>query len=103
VVNQPYSKIIDCFKESWVGIHTMEAEHFGISVVEMLAAGLIVVAHNSAGPKLDIIKDPQYLAETKEDYIRKITAIVESPEQELRQISDANRKKALNYSEQKFQ
>jgi len=29
----------------------MEAEHFGISVVEMLAAGLIVVAHNSAGPK----------------------------------------------------
>lgn len=35
----------------------MEAEHFGISIVEMIAAGLLVVAHNSAGPKEDIIKD----------------------------------------------
>ena len=34
----------------------MEAEHFGISVVEMMAAGLIVWAHDSAGPRYDIIK-----------------------------------------------
>lgn len=45
------------FEQSLIGIHTMEAEHFGISVVEMLAGGLVVVAHNSAGPKEDIIKD----------------------------------------------
>jgi len=32
----------------------------------MLAAGLIVVAHNSAGPKEDIICDNNYLANTKE-------------------------------------
>jgi alpha-1,2-mannosyltransferase len=43
----------------------MEAEHFGISIVEMLAAGLIVVAHNSAGPRFDIIKEERYLAENK--------------------------------------
>ena len=30
-------------------------EHFGISIVEMMAAGLVVVAHNSGGPKGDII------------------------------------------------
>jgi alpha-1,2-mannosyltransferase len=30
-------------------------EHFGISVVEMMAAGLVVIAHNSGGPKMDII------------------------------------------------
>lgn len=30
-------------------------EHFGISLVEFLASGLIVVAHNSAGPKMDIL------------------------------------------------
>lgn len=33
-------------------------EHFGISVVELMAAGLVVIAHNSGGPKLDIIPDP---------------------------------------------
>ncbi len=43
--------ILKFLEESTIGIHTMEAEHFGISVVEMLAAGLIVVAHDSAGPK----------------------------------------------------
>ena len=35
----------------------MEAEHFGITVVEMLAAGLVTIAHDSAGPKFDIIQD----------------------------------------------
>jgi alpha-1,2-mannosyltransferase len=35
----------------------MKDEHFGINLIEFMAAGLIVVAHNSGGPKLDIIKD----------------------------------------------
>lgn len=35
----------------------MKSEHFGIAIVEMMAAGLLVLAHNSAGPKTDIIKD----------------------------------------------
>ena len=43
----------------------------------MLAAGLIVVAHNSAGPKQDIIKDDLYLAESKQDYVDKIRQIIE--------------------------
>ena len=30
-------------------------EHFGIGVVEMQAAGAITIAHDSAGPRLDII------------------------------------------------
>jgi alpha-1,2-mannosyltransferase len=30
-------------------------EHFGIGIVEMMAAGIIVVAHNSGGPKSDIV------------------------------------------------
>jgi alpha-1,2-mannosyltransferase len=31
-------------------------EHFGISIVEMMAAGLLVIAHNSGGPAMDIIQ-----------------------------------------------
>lgn len=33
----------------------MEAEHFGIAIVEMMSAGLITIAHNSAGPQMDTI------------------------------------------------
>lgn len=33
----------------------MTDEHFGIGVVEMMSSGLFTIAHNSAGPKYDII------------------------------------------------
>ncbi|PFH38266.1 hypothetical protein BESB_006070 [Besnoitia besnoiti] len=38
-----------------VGLHTMEEEHFGIAVVQLLLAGCCVVAHNSGGPRDDIL------------------------------------------------
>lgn len=38
-----------------VGVNGMWNEHFGIGVVEYLAAGLIPVVHDSGGPKLDIV------------------------------------------------
>ena len=55
VVNGPYATLRDLLSTSSIGIHTMWNEHFGIGVVEMMAAGLITIAHNSGGPKTDII------------------------------------------------
>eukprot|EP00008_Paramoeba_atlantica_P001349 CAMPEP_0201501614 /NCGR_PEP_ID=MMETSP0151_2-20130828/83682_1 /ASSEMBLY_ACC=CAM_ASM_000257 /TAXON_ID=200890 /ORGANISM="Paramoeba atlantica, Strain 621/1 / CCAP 1560/9" /LENGTH=60 /DNA_ID=CAMNT_0047895131 /DNA_START=1046 /DNA_END=1225 /DNA_ORIENTATION=+ len=47
----------------------MWCEHFGIGVVEFMAAGLIPVAHNSGGPKMDIvIHDTGYLAKDPKEY-----------------------------------
>merc|ERR1719259_1286444 len=53
--NVPFEELLGILKECSVGLHTMWNEHFGISVVEMQAAGLITVAHDSGGPKLDIV------------------------------------------------
>lgn len=62
----------------------MRYEHFGISIVELMSAGLITIAHNSgkvqmivigyiAGPKMDIIgkcENPVgYLADLESDYV----------------------------------
>lgn len=55
VLNQPYPVLKQLFGQASVGIHTMWNEHFGIGVVEMMAAGLITIAHNSGGPKSDIV------------------------------------------------
>lgn len=44
----------------------------------MLAAGLIVVAHNSAGPKEDIVKDEKFLATNEEDYYTKIYKVLKA-------------------------
>lgn len=40
---------------AYIGTNAMWNEHFGIGVVEYMAAGLIPVVHDSAGPKLDIV------------------------------------------------
>lgn len=37
------------------GVHTMWMEHFGIGVVELMAAGIVPVAHSSGGPLADIV------------------------------------------------
>lgn len=53
--NLPSSDIKKKFEVAKIGIHTMKDEHFGISIIEMMSAGLITIAHNSAGPQKDII------------------------------------------------
>ena len=55
MINKPRNEILELFQRAKVAIHTMREEHFGISIVEMMSAGLIVIAHASAGPKMDII------------------------------------------------
>ena len=86
VVNAPIALLLEWFAKGHVGIHTMWNEHFGISVVEMMAAGLLTVAHDTAGPAQDIIvpairakdlkggkrfdvtKEIGYLASTADEY-----------------------------------
>jgi len=77
VLNQPFPVLKDYFSKASIGIHTMWNEHFGIGVVEMMAAGLITIAHNSGGPKSDIItpfggerRKTGYLASSEEEYAK---------------------------------
>lgn len=55
MTNKSRDDILKLFGKSKVAIHTMKEEHFGISIVEMMSSGLITIAHDSAGPKMDII------------------------------------------------
>uniref|UniRef100_A0A914XWJ0 GDP-Man:Man(3)GlcNAc(2)-PP-Dol alpha-1,2-mannosyltransferase n=1 Tax=Panagrolaimus superbus TaxID=310955 RepID=A0A914XWJ0_9BILA len=73
-----------------IGIHTMIEEHFGIAVVESISAGCIMVAHNSGGPKYDIIKEgiTGYLADTAEGYAKCIKNIIDSSDVELQKMRD---------------
>lgn len=104
--NQPYSVIEDYLRHSVVGIHSMWNEHFGISVVEMLAGGLITIAHNSGGPKADIIQPGVngYLATEPEEYADILVKIFQESEddqvnQELRRCA---KESALQYSDEIF-
>ena len=77
-INQTRDKLFEYFQKAKVAIHTMEYEHFGIAVVELMSSGIITIAHNSAGPKADIIgaskKDPVgYLGDSVDKYAEMAT------------------------------
>jgi glycosyltransferase involved in cell wall biosynthesis len=41
-------------------LHPMRYEHFGIAVVEAMAAGLLPIVHKSGGPWIDIVEGGKY-------------------------------------------
>lgn len=72
LTNQPRDKLVEIFSKSKVAMHTMKDEHFGIAVVELMSSGIVTVAHDSAGPKRDIIGSSAtkvgYLAKSADQY-----------------------------------
>ena len=54
-VDVPYARLRELLGGAAAGVHTMLDEHFGICVVEYMAAGAVPIAHDSAGPAMDIV------------------------------------------------
>lgn len=77
--NLPFSDLLKALHSSLIGMHAMIDEHFGIVVVEYMAAGLITIAHDSAGPKMDIIEHREngFLAKEVEEYTEVLKLIFE--------------------------
>jgi alpha-1,2-mannosyltransferase len=84
--NLPYAELQGLLARAKVGLHTMWNEHFGIGIVEMMAAGVVPVAHNSGGPALDIIEDRRTgrLATTEKEYADAMEELLLTPGAEPR-------------------
>eukprot|EP01134_Creolimax_fragrantissima_P001507 CFRG1507T1 len=81
--NVTYSELKHHLATAQVGLHTMWNEHFGIGVVEYLASGVIAIAHDSGGPKSDIVltnfegKGPcGFRASTVEEYAEQLKRVL---------------------------
>ena len=48
-LNVSFARLQEFLGQASCGLHTMWNEHFGIGVVEMQAAGMITIAHDSGG------------------------------------------------------
>jgi alpha-1,2-mannosyltransferase len=95
-VNASYQELIQCYQKSLIGIHAMWNEHFGISVVELMAAGLLMIANNSGGPRMDIVETSEgsqtgFLATEAEDYARCILNILYNTKERNERIRNAAR------------
>eukprot|EP00835_Amoeboradix_gromovi_P005214 NODE_470_length_8086_cov_0.567422.p2 type:complete len:430 gc:universal NODE_470_length_8086_cov_0.567422:4411-3122(-) len=69
LVNAPHTVLVHILSKSDIGLHTMHNEHFGIGIIEYMFSGCLVVANNSGGPKMDIVRPGiGYLASTEDEY-----------------------------------
>lgn len=107
-INIPYLQLTAEMQKGTIGIHAMWNEHFGISVVDGLAAGLIMVANASGGPKADIIitKDKTrngFLAKDISEYTQTIASIINMTEGERDAIRLAARKSVSRFSTEGFE
>ncbi|VDO50634.1 unnamed protein product [Haemonchus placei] len=103
-LNVPYEELLDLLSESLISIHTMWNEHFGISVVEGMAAGTIMLAHDSGGPQMDIVTSIDgFLAATKEEYVRLILHTVEMSRIERDAVREGARASVNRFSEREFE
>ena len=106
--NGSIEQIMEEFAKAKIGIHTMVAEHFGITLIEMMAAGLIMVTHNSAGAKDDILINsedgvkPGFLVEKEDDYVIQIEELLIRYDQIKNQLINASTKRAEKFSDEAF-
>jgi glycosyltransferase involved in cell wall biosynthesis len=60
LVNASEELKMEILKKAKVYLHPVKYEHFGIAIIEAMAAGLVPVVHRSGGPWTDIIEFGKY-------------------------------------------
>ncbi|KAI8837194.1 hypothetical protein BJ741DRAFT_604039 [Chytriomyces cf. hyalinus JEL632] len=110
LVNAPFPDLQAWLGKASLGLHAMRDEHFGIGIVEYMAAGVIPIANNSGGPKMDIVSTSNresrtgYLASSKEEYAEAIwDALDLSAEEEFDMRTRARSSVATRFSTATFQ
>ena len=106
-INVPFPELKRWLSRAMIGVHTMWNEHFGIGVVEFMAAGVIPVAHNSAGPKEDIVIEYNkgltgFLATTAEEFADGFERVLALSEKERRAIQENGRESTDRFSDEAF-
>lgn len=112
--NAPFATVRRLLGRATAGLHSMSSEHFGIGVVEMQAAGVVTIAHDSGGPQSDIIVPPWrrtqqpraalpvgLLASSRADYAAALVAVFDGSV-DVKAVAAAGRTAAARFSDDAF-
>ncbi|CAE7642624.1 alg11, partial [Symbiodinium sp. KB8] len=107
-LNVPFAELQAALAQGTLGLHTMWNEHFGIGVVEMMASGLITIAHNSGGPRADIVVPAApaddavgFLASTPQEYADSMAAVLRDAV-DVPRMATAARRRTEEFTDERF-
>jgi len=100
------SALIDLLASAKVYLHVMPSDHFGISIIEAMAAGCVPIVHRSGGPWLDILAQQQgkmgFSYSTVEEAAKLIDTVM-ADKSHWKKLSFAACERSKEYSKQRFQ
>ena len=107
-LNFTFKLLLQKLAESAVGVHSMVNEHFGIGIVECMAAGTVMIAHDSAGPQMDIVvphkgQKTGFLATSETDYCDAFYTVYTMEAAKRQAIRQAAREHVKRFSQKEFE
>ena len=106
-VNLAFDDLLSQLGSANAALHTMWNEHFGIGLVECMAAGCVMVGHRSGGPLRDIVLDWEgrrtgLLAESAEEFSDCLLEVMDMSEEERLLVTTTARVSCQRFSVTSF-
>jgi len=98
----PLRKVRDIIGRAKVYVHSAQNEHFGITVVEAMAAGCVPVVNDSGGPREIVTSDVGLRWKTLEEAVHQISALAKD-EALRRKLSSAAASSSKQYGPEAFE
>lgn len=107
-VNITFLELQEELGSAHAALHTMWNEHFGIGLVECMAAGCVMVAHRSGGPLQDIVVEWEgsrtgFLAETADEFADCLLQVMEMSEEDRTAMASVGRNASSRFSVKSFE
>jgi len=102
IILSPLRKVKDILGRAKVYVHCMENEHFGITIVEAMAAGCVPVVHDSGGPKEIVTKDVGFKWKNVREATAQVSSIMTDGNLQDR-LSSASAKRSWTFSDEAFE
>jgi alpha-1,2-mannosyltransferase len=101
-VMSPLRRVKDLLAKAKIYVHCALNEHFGISIVEAMAAGCVPVVHNSGGPREIVTDNVGYKWNTVEEASNLIMNLTED-DSLRRELSDASAARSKDFGPEAFE
>jgi len=98
----PLRKVRDIIGRAKVYVHSAQNEHFGIAIVEAMAAGCVPVVNDSGGPREIVTSDVGRRWKTLEEAVHQISALAKD-EALRRKLSSAAASSSKQYGPEAFE